>query len=76
MTTDKTGRLMCTKPDRDVPELICGYQLPCPHHTVMIHIHKTPPTVEIPATAEKLIDIGKLELLKEVARTLQETDDE
>lgn len=22
----------CQKPDRDVPKLICGHPLPCPHH--------------------------------------------
>lgn len=25
----------CKKPDRDVPALVCGYPLPCPHHTVV-----------------------------------------
>lgn len=28
---------ICTKPDRDVPKLMCGYPMPCPHHTVVIH---------------------------------------
>lgn len=27
----------CKQPDRDVPKLVCGYPLPCPHHTVMIN---------------------------------------
>jgi len=26
-------RTQCTHPDRDEPDLICGYPLPCPHHT-------------------------------------------
>jgi hypothetical protein len=26
----------CTKPDHDVPSIICGYPLPCPWHTVVI----------------------------------------
>lgn len=41
------NKLICQKLDRDVPKLICGYPLPCPHHTVM---------VEIP-TKNKLISI-------------------
>ena len=32
--------------------MMCGYPIPCPYHTVIIHISKDPPTVEIPATAE------------------------
>lgn len=23
----------CRQPDRDEPALVCGYPLPCPHHT-------------------------------------------
>jgi hypothetical protein len=26
----------CTKPDRDVPKVVCGYPIPCPYHTVVI----------------------------------------
>ena len=26
----------CTKPDKDVSSLICGYPLPCPHHTYVV----------------------------------------
>jgi len=26
----------CSKPDRHVPGLQCGYPLPCPYHTVII----------------------------------------
>jgi hypothetical protein len=26
----------CKHPDCDVPKLVCGYPLPCPHHTVII----------------------------------------
>ena len=28
--------LTCRHPDRDEPKLMCGYPLPCPHHTVII----------------------------------------
>lgn len=26
----------CKQPDRDVPALVCGYPIPCPHHTIVI----------------------------------------
>jgi hypothetical protein len=26
----------CEKSDRDVPGLVCGYPLPCPHHTAVV----------------------------------------
>lgn len=26
----------CRQPDRDVPKLVCGYPLPCPHHTLVL----------------------------------------
>jgi hypothetical protein len=37
----------CRHPDRDVPKLMCGFPLPCPWHTAIIHADRTPPTVEI-----------------------------
>jgi len=58
--------LTCRHPDRDSPKLLCGYPLPCPHHTVKIHIGKNPPTVEIPITSdaikyrERLADIASI----------------
>lgn len=27
-------RRTCAQPDRHVPKLVCGYPLPCPHHTL------------------------------------------
>lgn len=30
--------LTCERPDRDAPKLVCGYPLPCPHHTVVVDI--------------------------------------
>lgn len=30
--------MFCSKPDRDVPKLVCGYPIPCPYHTVMIEL--------------------------------------
>lgn len=36
----------CTKPDRDVPALQCGYPLPCPHHTVRVAVVVPPNFLE------------------------------
>lgn len=30
--------LTCHAPDRHNPKLVCGYPLPCPHHSVLILI--------------------------------------
>ena len=30
------GPLTCQRPDRDVARLVCGYPLPCPHHTTIL----------------------------------------
>lgn len=60
----------CKRPDRDVPELICGYPLPCPWHTVIIDTKLTPPTVTIPATAAPQINPKMLGLLKSIARDI------
>ena len=66
-------QIMCTKPDRDVAGLICGHPLPCPYHTVTIHMDKEPPTVEIPATATpEARSSESLRKLKEIARVLDE----
>jgi len=63
--------MTCNKPDRDVPGIICGHPLPCPWHTVTIHTDKTPPTVEVPATAiPEVVDQDKLELLKDIGRAI------
>jgi len=54
-------RLTCQQPDRDCPNLICGYPLPCPHHTVIMEtdgIVKFPP--EFPADAKTLDRVIKV----------------
>ena len=28
----------CKQPDKEFPRLVCGYPLPCPHHTVLIDV--------------------------------------
>ena len=30
------SRRTCNQPDRHEPKLVCGYPLPCPHHTLVI----------------------------------------
>lgn len=32
----KEKPLTCQRPDRHNPDLICGYPLPCPYHTVIV----------------------------------------
>ena len=59
----------CRHPDRDCPKLLCGYPLPCPWHTVIINMEKSPPTVEIPITSDA---IRQREKLGEVAGVLDE----
>jgi hypothetical protein len=27
---------LCTCPDKDVPSILCGHPLPCPHHTILM----------------------------------------
>lgn len=61
----------CEQPDREIPELVCGYPLPCPWHTAIIHTDKNPPTVEIPATAKTALRPTSRDRLKEIARTLE-----
>ena len=41
----------CQQPDRDQAGLICGYPLPCPHHTAVIDVSGDKPRIEIPEHA-------------------------
>ena len=61
----------CRNQDKDVPELACGHPLPCPHHTVRINIDKTVPTIEVPITQAKRINIRTLKQLKQIARIIK-----
>ena len=63
--------LTCQQSDRDVPELICGYPLPCPYHTVVIDTEANPPTVTIPATFPKAANSNTLDKLKRIARIIK-----
>lgn len=45
-------RRTCRHPDRDVPKLLCGYPLPCPHDTVVVDLAAR--TVTIPFDSDAL----------------------
>ncbi len=55
----------CKQPDRDCPKLVCGYPMPCPHHTAIIDTTDPDDTiVETPwpdgphGHVGKMLDIG------------------
>jgi hypothetical protein len=50
----------CQRSDRDQPKLVCGYPLPCPHHTAEIDLGASPPTVTVPATPEGVLAAPRL----------------
>ena len=41
----------CDKPDVDCPKLVCGYPIPCPHHTYQLDIAKVELTIPQGPTA-------------------------
>jgi hypothetical protein len=55
----------CRHPDRDVPKLMCGYPLPCPHHTVVLDLEAQTVTIPLASDAckspmrERVGDIGR-----------------
>jgi hypothetical protein len=59
----------CRHPDRDEPRIMCGYPLPCPWHTAVIHADKDPVTVEIPVTSDAMMSPAR-ERIGEVARAV------
>ncbi len=65
----------CKKPDRNIPELICGHPLPCPWHTVTVDTTKEPPIIQIPTTVDRPINKDQLEKLKEIANIIAEKDE-
>jgi hypothetical protein len=52
-------------PDRDEPKMMCGYPLPCPHHTVVLDLKKQTVTFPLASDAtkspvrEQIGDIGR-----------------
>ena len=63
---------LCTKPDRDVSSLICGYPLPCPYHTVIIETESDPPIIQIPATIPQALNLDTLDKLKKIANIIKD----
>ena len=59
MRTTKGKTRVCERPDRHNPKLVCGYPLPCPHHTVIIEEGKTtiPHAVNTPLVRERIKQI-------------------
>ncbi|MEE9598359.1 MAG: hypothetical protein V3V96_16425 [Acidiferrobacterales bacterium] len=66
--------LTCKRPDRHCPGLVCGYPLPCPHHTAAIDLVPEPPTITIPTTARAAWRSRRK--LIEIAETLKDRDHE
>ena len=48
-------QLTCKHPDRDNVKMMCGYPLPCPHHTATINLGENPPTITIPIEADEAL---------------------
>lgn len=55
----------CRHPDRDEPKMMCGYPIPCPHHTVVIDLNAETVTIPLASDAikspvrERIGDIGR-----------------
>ena len=65
----------CQKPDRDVPGIVCGYPLPCPHHTVILDKNEIGEAqVRVPASGVPQISPKDLEMLKDISRAIHEDD--
>ena len=63
----------CRKPDKDIPEMICGHQVPCPYHTVIIKLNEKPvPTITYPVTVHNEISPNNHKKLKEIAKIIKE----
>lgn len=48
-----TDHRTCRHPDRDEPKLMCGYPLPCPHHTVVLDLAAQTMTIPLASDAAK-----------------------
>jgi hypothetical protein len=62
--------LYCQQPDRHNPALVCGYPLPCSHHTAVVDVSGEKPRVEIPEHADAAAKHA--DRLSDVARALHE----
>ncbi len=59
--------LTCRRPDRDCPKLVCGYPLPCPHHTVVIDLDKN----GVPKDANDWSEADWLDLYRTMKRLIR-----
>lgn len=66
--------LTCRHPDRDNAKLLCGYPLPCPHHTVTVDLGGDPPTVTIPITSDAMRQTARRRIGQVVAGLVQIDD--
>lgn len=48
-----TDHPTCRHPDRDEPRMMCGYPLPCPHHTAVINLAEQTVTIPLASDAMK-----------------------
>ncbi len=76
MKKKKKKQLRCEKPDRHVAELVCGWPLPCPWHTVTIDTTSQPPELRVPITATHAMRPKIRRVLKDIALSISEEDDE
>lgn len=51
--------MRCRKPDRDAPNLRCGYPLPCPYHTVVLDLRPERETILRKYKQERFIGVRK-----------------
>lgn len=64
----------CKRPDRDVPQLVCDYPIPCRWHTLVVDTTCEPPTITVPATAKAAMK--SIRQLREIARDIKDALDE
>ena len=69
-----TEHTHCQQPDRDCPDMVCGYPLPCPFHTIELSLPKPPavPVVKCPIP----INRATKDAIDNIADALQETANE
>lgn len=60
----------CQQPDRDEPKLVCGYPLPCPHHTAIVDLKER--TITVPGE-DYAVAAVKAGALRRIARALGKT---
>jgi hypothetical protein len=57
----------CRQPDRHEPALVCGYPLPCPHHTAVVDVSGPETKIEVPPGQAR--HTGKLVKVAKVLRS-------